>query len=80
MMAAKQEKNTSQTGSNDKRSSTLGKSHGGIILPFQFIYKRKTTRLLTNVDFPDSFSLPHNEKHWNNETDTICLINVLVSN
>ena len=79
MMAAKREKHISQTGSNDKRSSTLGKLQDGTILPFQFIYKRKTTRLLTNVDFPDGFSLSHNEKHWNNETETICLINVLVS-
>ena len=33
------------------------------------------TRSLPNVDFPGGFSLSHNEKHWNNEAETICLIN-----
>ena len=37
-------------------------------------------RALPNVDFPDGFSLSHNElkkkkKKWSNETKTICLIN-----
>ena len=58
----------------------FGKYHNETILPFPLIYKGKTPRSLPNVDFPDGFSLSHNEKDWSNETETICLVNdVLVS-
>ena len=58
----------------EKRRKTLCEVHNGTTLPFQTIYKRKTTRSLPNVNFPDGFSLPHKEKHWSNETETIPLI------
>ena len=65
MMAAKGEKLTFWTGSNDKRSITLTlcQSPTDTILPFQLTYKGKTVRSQPNVNFPDSFSLSHNEKH-----------------
>ena len=76
-MVAKGEKHIFRTGFNDKRfiSLTLCESHNGAIPPFQLIYQGKTARSLPNVDFPDGFSFSHNEKHWSNETETICLIN-----
>ena len=79
-MAAEGEKHISQTGSNDKRSITLilCELYNGTILPFQLIYKGKTARSLPNVDFPDSFSLLHNEKQRSNETETNCLTNGVI--
>ena len=64
-LTAKGEKHISHTGSNDKRSVTLTpcKSHNGTILPLQIIYEEKMAKSLPKVDFPDSFSLSHNEKH-----------------
>ena len=70
-------KHISRAGSHDKRSITLTlcESHNRTILPFQFIYKGKTAGSLSNIDFPDGFSLSHSEEHWSNETETIRLIN-----
>ena len=80
---SKRRKNISRTYFNDKRSIRLilCKSHNGTILPYKLIYKGKTARSLLNIGFPDSFSVLHlctkesNEKYWDNETETICLIN-----
>ena len=41
---------------------TLCESYNGTILPFLLIYKGKAARSLSNADFPDEFSLLHNEK------------------
>ena len=73
----KEQKHISRTGSNNKRTVTvtLCESHNGTILPFQFIYKGKAARLLSDVGFPDSFSLWHNEKYWSNNTEATSLIN-----
>ena len=57
-MAAKGEKCISPPVSTDRNITlTICESHSGTILPFQLIYKKKTTRLLPNVDFPDGFFL-----------------------
>ena len=76
-MTAKGEKHISRTGSSDKRciTLTLCESHNETILPFQLIYKGKTSRSLPNISFAEDFSLSHNEKHWSKETETLCLIN-----
>ena len=73
----KEQKHIYRTGSNNKRTVTvtLYESHNGTILSFQLIYKGKTARLLSNVGFPDRFSLLHNEKYWSNKTEAASLIN-----
>ena len=48
------------------------------MLPFQLIYAGKTERSLPKFTFHDGFCLAFNEKHWNNETDTIRLIEELL--
>ena len=54
---------------------TLCESYNGTILPFLLIYKGKAARSLSNADFPDEFSLLHNETQWRKKTETIPLIN-----
>ena len=75
-MAAKGEKHIFCAGATDKRSITvtLSESLDGHILPFQFIYTGKTQRSPPNVTFPDGFCLAYNQKHWNNETEAIRLM------
>ena len=75
-MAAKGEKHISRAGATDKRAITvtLSESLDGHILAFQLICTGKTQRSLPNVTFPDGFCLAYNQKHWSNETETICLI------
>ena len=63
-MAAKGEKCISRPVSTDRNITlTICESHSGRILPFQLIYKEKTTRLLPNVDFPDRFFSCHTIKN-----------------
>ena len=75
-MTAKGQKHISRAGSNDKRSITLTvcESLDGKILPFQLVYKEKTQRSLSTVDFPDGFCLSYSEKLWSNEKETVRLI------
>ena len=48
------------------------------MLPFQFIYTRKTEKSLPDFIFLDGFCLAFNQKHWSNETEPICLIEDLL--
>ena len=41
---------------------------------FQAIYEGKTTRCLPRVEFPESFCLNFNEKHWDNEKENLKII------
>ena len=73
--AAKGEKHISRAGATEKRAitGTLCESLDGCMLPFQLIYTGKTERSLPEFTFPDGFYLAFNQKHWSNETETICL-------
>ena len=79
-MAAKGEKHISRAGATDERAitMTLCESLDGCMPPFQLIYTGKTERSLPNFTFPDGFCLIFNQKHWNNETETIRLIEDLL--
>ena len=69
-MAAKGEKHISCAGATDKRAMTvtLCESLDGCMLPSQLIY----------FTFLHGFCLAFKEKHWSNETDTVCLIEELL--
>ena len=73
--AAKGEKHISRAGATEKRAITvtLCESLDGCMLPFQLIYAGKTERSLPEFTFPDGFCLAFNQRHWSNETETICL-------
>ena len=43
-------------------------------LRIQAIYEGKTTRCLPRVEFPESFCLSFNEKHWSNEKENLKII------
>ena len=64
-LAEKNEKDVPISGIVDKRSitATFAETLDGSFLPFQLIYKGKTTQSLPKIDFPDGFSLSVNEKH-----------------
>ena len=53
---------------------TLWEYLDGCMLPFQLIYTGKRKRSLPDLTFPDGFCLAFNQKHWSNESKTICLI------
>ena len=55
-------------GSSDKRSitGTFIVTLDGQFLPMQLIYGGKTLKSLPNFEFPDSFSLSVNPKHFSN--------------
>ena len=74
---AQGEKHVSRRGEADKKSNTmtLCESFDIAIPPFQLIYTGKTERSLPNVDFLQGLCFAFNEKHWVNETETVCLIN-----
>ena len=75
-MAEKNSKHITKKGANDKRgiTVTLAESMSGEILPMQLIYTGKTNRSLPAIKFPAGFALSFNEKHWNNEKETLSLI------
>lgn len=60
-------------GANDKRmiTATFAVSLSGNFLPMQLIYGGKTSKSLPRVDFPDSFSLSVNVKHYSNEQESL---------
>ena len=47
-------------------------------LPMQLIYAGKTTKRLPRVQFPASFSLSFNPKHYNNEEESIKVLSDIV--
>ena len=68
------------SGCADKRSITATFAEGldGSFLPFQLIYKGKTTQSLPKIDFPDGFSLSVNEKHFSNTQESIKFLKEIV--
>ena len=50
----------------------------GTFLPIQAIYKGKTTRCLPGVKFLESFCLSFNEKHWDNEKESLNIIEDII--
>ena len=79
-MAKKGEKHVAKKGATDKRcvTVTLSETLKGDILPFQIIYKGKTSRSLPSVQFPEGFCLSFNETHWSNEAETIRLLKKVI--
>ena len=79
-MAAKGEKHISRVGATYKKTKTvtLWEYLDGCMLPFQLIYTAKRKRSLPDLTFPDGFCLAFNQKHWSNESKTICLIEDLL--
>ena len=60
-------------------TATFGITMKGKILPMQLIYGGKTLRSLPKFKFPTSFSLSVNAKHWSNTTETIKLIDEILT-
>ena len=61
------------SGVDDKRSITamLGITLGKPFLPMQLIYKGKSNQSLPKVNFPETFSLSVNEKHYSNGKESL---------
>ena len=78
--AEKNVKDVPISGSADKRSitATFAEILDGSFLPFQLIYKGKTTQSLPKIDFPDGFSLSVNEKHFSNTQESIKFLKEIV--
>ena len=68
------------SGCADKRSITATFAGGldGSFLPFQLIYKGKTTQSLPKIYFPNGFSLSVNEKHFSNTQESIKFLKEIV--
>ena len=71
-MALKGSKNVPIFGSTDKRmiTATFIITLDGKFLPPQLIYGGKTMKSLPRIEFPRSFSLSVNPKHYSNEHET----------
>ena len=79
-MAEKNVRDIPISGSADKRliTATYAEAFDGPFLPFQLIYKEKTTQSLPKIDFPNGFSLSVNEKHFNNTQESIKFLKEIV--
>ena len=60
-------------------TATFGITFDGKMLPMQLIYGGKTLRSLPKFKFPGSFSLSANKKHWSNTTETIKLVDEILT-
>lgn len=68
------------SGLSDKRSmtATFTITLSGSFLPMQLIYGGKTNQSLPKFDFPESFSLSANPKHYSNTAESIKLIKEVI--
>ena len=68
------------TGSSDKRAitATFTISHDGGFLPLQLIYQGTTVQSLPRFDFPNSFSLSMNLKHFSNTAEALKIIDEII--
>ena len=68
------------TGSSDKRAitATFTISHDGDFLPMQLIYQGTTVQSLPRFDFPNSFSLSMNPKHFSNTAEALKIIDEII--
>ena len=79
-LAKKGVKSVSITGSTDKRSitGTFLITLEGNFLPMQLIYGGKAEKSLPRFNFPESFSLSANPKHFSNTAESIKVIEEVV--
>lgn len=79
-MAKQGSKTVPIKGSTDKRSitATFTITLEGHFLPIQLIYAGKTKKSLPRVDFPKSFSLSANPKHYSNESESIKILEDII--
>ena len=79
-MAEKNVRDIPISGTADKRliTATYTETFDGPFLPFQLIYKEKTTQSLPKIDFPNGFSLSVNEKHFSNTQESIKFLKEIV--
>ena len=68
------------TGSSDKKAitATFTISHDGDFLPMQLFYQGTTVQSLPRFDFPNSFSLSMNPKHFSNTTEALKIIDEII--
>jgi len=79
-MTLKESKNVTITGAADKRNitATFAVTLSGDFLPVQLIYGGKTEQSLPRFQFPDSFCLSVNEKHYSNTKESLKFFNEIV--
>ena len=67
-------------GSSGKRAITVTFtiSHDGDFLPMQLIYQGTTVQSLPRFDFPNSFSLSMNPKHFSNTAEALKIIDEII--
>ena len=78
--AKKGSKHIPITGGAFKESitATFGITYWGKFLPMQLIYKGKTQRSFPSVNFPSSFSLSANLKHFSNTQESLKLLDEII--
>ena len=79
-MAKKGSNNVTIHGCNDKRTitATFVITLSGEFLPMQLIYGGKTLQSLPRYQFPQSFSLSVNPKHYSSTTESLKLLNEII--
>ena len=79
-LAKKGSKHISITGGAFKESitATCGITYSGKSLPMQLIHKGKTQRSFPRVNFPSSFSLSANSKHFSNTQESLKLLDEII--
>ena len=72
-LAPRGSKSVAIKGSTDKRTitATFSITMDGKFLPMQIIYGGKNTKSIPKVDFPDSFHVTANPKHYSNEEESL---------
>ena len=59
-------------------TATFGITVSNSFLPIQLIYGGKTAQSIPRTEFPESFSLSANVKHFSNTTESIKLIHEII--
>ena len=79
-MAPKGSKTVPTKESTEKRviTATFTITLDGPLLPVQLIYGGKTSKSLPGVNFPKSFSLSANRKHYSNEQESIKVLKEII--
>ena len=79
-MTPKGSKTVPIKGSTEKRiiTATFTITLDGHFLPVQLIYGGKTSKSLPRVNFPKSFSLSANPKHYSNEQESIKVLEEII--
>ena len=79
-LAAKSSKHVSITGSSYKQAitATFGIAFSKVFLPMQLIYGGKTAQSFPRFNFPNSFSLSANPKHFSNTQESLKLLHEVI--